>query len=161
DLCRENSGAISDRLVRRRSSTMARMIPGSWPQRTRDVPRIDPIPFDEFNRRFILPEQPVIVRGAVSASSEGIANPDVLCDMYASVGVRVLLDIPDNFLTDMAHENVREMTLREFAAHLRSPARTRPCYANQLSMDTFPALKEATALDAVKPGMRPAFVWLG
>src|SRR5262249_42552461 len=123
---------------------MARMLPEAWPQRTREVPRIDPIPFEEFTRRFVLPEQPVIVRGAVSASSESVANPAVLCDTYGSVGVRVLLDIPDNFLTDMAHENVRDMTLREFGAHLHSPVRTRPCYANQLLMDSFPALKDAT-----------------
>jgi hypothetical protein len=81
------------------------MIPGAWPQRTREVPRIDPVPFDEFTRRSILPEQPVVVRGAVSESAEGVANPDVLCDTYGSVNVRVLLDIPDNFLTDMAHDS--------------------------------------------------------
>src|SRR5262249_2801832 len=54
-----------------------------------------------------------------------------------------------------------EMTLGEFGEHLRSTARSRPCYANQLSIDLFPTLKGATKLDAVKPGLEMSFVWFG
>ena len=131
----------------------------AWPIQSKEVKRVSSLSTEELVQNFIQKETPVIIEQFFSERITQLASPSVLADKHPENNLRVMVNIPNDFLKDFSHDNYKDMSIREFVDFLDSSSL--PCYANQQPIQNFPSLEQEITFNTLRPQLKPAFVWFG
>jgi hypothetical protein len=165
-----NLGPVYNRESRKRlmfapsahtTATRFKNADGTWPARTVPVDRVVGLSSRELSERYARTNTPVIVEDFIPQEWQRLADPTVLRRDHGEVELRVMRDIPANFLSEFTADRYQLMSMKAFVDWLESPERKLPCYANQQTIDSFPAIANSVTFEKLAPGLKPAFVWFG